>query len=86
MSDENNDPDINFFNEKSETVNSPYYNVHKFNSYSQNPVKNSFTVLHVNIRSINKKSETLHEYLSHINGNFSIIALIETCCSDDKVG
>ena len=34
LSDENNDPDINFFNEKSEAVNSPYYNVDKFNSSS----------------------------------------------------
>ena len=30
LSDENNDPDINFFNEKSEAVNPPYYNVDKF--------------------------------------------------------
>ena len=30
LSDENNDPDINFFNE--EAVDSPYYNVDKFNS------------------------------------------------------
>ena len=39
LSDENNDPDLNFFNEKSEAVNSPYYNVDKFNSSSQNLLK-----------------------------------------------
>ena len=49
LSDENNDPAINFFNEKSETLNSPYYNVEKFNSYSQNLLKNSFSVFHINI-------------------------------------
>ena len=83
-SDENNDPDINFFNEKSETVKSPYYNMDKFNSSSQNLLKNSFSVLHINIRSMNKNFEKLREYLSHVKGNFSIIALTETLCSDDK--
>ena len=40
LSDENNDPDINFFNQKSEAVNLSYYNVDKFNSSSQNLLKN----------------------------------------------
>ena len=85
MSDENNDRDINFFNEKSEVVNSPDYNVDKFNSSSHSLLKNSFSVLHINIRSMNKNFEKLHEYLSHEKRNFSIIALTETWCNDDKV-
>ena len=84
MGDENNDPDINFFNEKSEAVNSPYYNADKFNSSSRNLLKNSFSVLHINIRSMNKNFEKLHEYLSHVKGNFSIKVLTETWCSDNK--
>ena len=72
MSDENNDPDINFFKEKSEAVNSPYYIVDKFNSSSQNLLKNSFSILHINIRSMNKNFEKLGEYLSHVNGNYQI--------------
>ena len=84
LGDENNDPDINFFNEKSEAVNSPYYNADKFNSSSRNLLKNSFSVLHINIRSMNKNFEKLREYLSHVKGHFSIIALTETRCSDNK--
>ena len=84
LSDENNDPAINFFNEKSEALNSPYYNVEKFNSSSQNLLKNSFSVFHINIRSVNKNFQKLREYPSHANENFSIIALTETWCSDDK--
>ena len=84
MSDENNDPDINFFNEKSEVVNSPYYDVEKFNSSSQNLLKNLFSVLHINIRSMKKNFEKLCEYLSHVKGNFSIVALTELWCSDDN--
>ena len=84
LSDENNDPDINFFNKKSEVVNWPYYNVDKFYSSSQNLLKNSFSVLHINIRSMNKNFEKLREYLSHAKGNFSVIALTETWCNDDE--
>ena len=84
MSDENNDPDINFFNQKSEAVNLSYYNVDKFNSSSQNLLKNSFSVLHINIRSMNKNVEKVREYLSHVKGNFSIMALTGSWCSDDK--
>ena len=73
LSDENNAPDINFVNEKSEAVNSPYYN-----SSSQNLLKNSFSVFQINIRSMNENFEKLCEYLSHVKGNFIIIALTET--------
>ena len=66
LSDENNDPNINFYNEKSEAVNSPYYNVDKFNLSSQNLLNNSFSVLHINIRSMNKNFEKLRQYLSHV--------------------
>ena len=53
FSDDNNNPDINFFNEKSEAVNCPYYNVDQFSSSFQNLLKNSYSVLHINIISIN---------------------------------
>ena len=76
---------MNFFNEKSEAVNSLYYKVDNFNSSSQNVLKNSFSVLHINIRSINKNFEKLREYLLHVKGNFSITALTETWCSDEEV-
>ena len=32
--DEGNDSDINFFNDKSETVDSPYFSIDEFNSSS----------------------------------------------------
>ena len=84
LSDENNDPDVNFFNEESESVNSPYYNVDIFNASSQNLLKNLFSVLHINIRSMSRNFEKLREYLLHAKGNFSIIALTEMWCSDNK--
>ena len=56
----------------------------KFNFSSQNLLKNSLSVLHINIGSLNKKFEKLREHLSYVKGNFRIIALTETWCSDDK--
>ena len=56
----------------------------KVNSSSQNLFKNSFSVLHINIRRMNKNFEKLREYLSHVKGDFSIITFTKTWSSDDK--
>ena len=84
--DEGNDPDINFFNDKSETVDSPYFSIDEFNSSSEKLLKNSFSILHINIRSLNKNFEKLREYLSLVKRDFSVVALTETWCNDDKAG
>ena len=46
--DESNDPDINFFSDKSEAVDSPYFRIDEFISSSQKLLKNSFSILHIN--------------------------------------
>ena len=46
-----------------------YYNEYRFNSPSQNCLKNSLSDLHINIRSMNKNFEKLCEYLSHVEKN-----------------
>ena len=51
LTDEGNDPDINFLNDKSETVDSLYFSIDEFNSSSEKLLKNSFSILHINIRS-----------------------------------
>ena len=68
-----NDPDINFFSDKSEALDSPYFSTDEFISSSQY----SFSILH-NIRSLNKNFEKLREYLSLVNRDFSVVALTET--------
>ena len=82
--DEGNDPDINFFNYKSETVDTPYFSADEFNSSSDKLLKNSFSVLHINIRSLNKNFEKLREYLSLVKRDFIVVALTETWCNDEK--
>ena len=84
MIDEGNDPDINFFNDKSETVDSPYFSIDEFSSSSEKLLKNSFSILHINIRSLNKNFEKLREYLSLVKRDFSVVAHTKTWCNDDK--
>ena len=84
MIDEGNDPDINFFNDKSETVDTPYFNADEFNSSSDKLLKNSFSILHINIRSLNKNFEKLREYLCLVKRDFSVAYLTETWCNDEK--
>ena len=59
--EESKDPDINFFNNKSEAVDSPYFSVNEFISSSQKLLKNSFSIMHIDIRSLNKIFEKLRE-------------------------
>ena len=77
----------NFFNDHSEAeaVCLHYYTIDEFPCASNSLLKNSFSVLQINIRSMNKNFEKLQEYLNVVKGKFSIIALTEMWCNDDRV-
>ena len=62
----------------------PYFSIDEFNSSSEKLLKNSFSILHINIRSLNKNFEKLREYLSLVKRDFSVVALTDTWCNDDK--
>ena len=72
-----------FFNHHSEAVRLPYYTIDEFSCASKS-LLNSFIILQINIRSMNKNFEKLQEYLNVVKGKFSIIALTETWCNDDR--
>ena len=82
--DEVNDLDINFFNDKSEIVDSSYFSIDEFNSTSKKLLKNYFSILHINIRSLNKNFKKLREYLSLVKRDFSVVVLTKTWCNDNK--
>ena len=84
MDDEGNDPDLNFLNDQSEAVSSPYYTIDEFPSASDSLLKDSFSVLQINIRLMNKNFEKLQEYLNVVKGKFRIIALTEIWSNDDR--
>ena len=71
-------------NDKPEAVDSPYFSIDEFISSSQNLLKNSFSILRINIRSLNKNLEKLREYLSLVKRDFNVVALTETWCNDDQ--
>ena len=79
-----NDPDLIFFNDYSEAVSSPYYSIDEYSCASTSLLKNSFSILQINIRSMNKNFEILHEYLNIDKGKYSIIALTETWYNDNR--
>ena len=82
--DEVNGPNINFFKDKSEIVDSSYFSIDEFNSTSEKLLKNYFSILHINIRSLNKNFKKLREYLSLLKRDFSVVALTKTWCNDNK--
>ena len=84
MADEGNDLDLNYFNNHPEAVILPYYTIDEFSCACNNLLKNSFSILQIKIRSMNKNFEKLHECLNVVKGKFSIIALTETWCNDDR--
>ena len=73
--DENSDPDRNFYNKN---VNSQYYTIDSFKSNFESNSKNSISILHINIRSINRNYEDFKVLLSELNFRFKIICLTET--------
>ena len=48
-------------------------------------LENSFSVFHVNVRSLNKNFEKLIEFLSIMKNGFGAIAISENWCNDDKI-
>ena len=68
-----------------EKINAEYYTIQnigdKINSFTTNT---SFSILHVNIRSIKKNISNFQLFLSQIKHEFSIICLTETWCCDQS--
>ena len=83
LTNDNFDPDSNFFNEKINSVESTYYTHEEFVSFSSNLSEN-FSIIHLNIRSLHKNIDKLKDFLNDIKGKFSVIVLSETWIDDDK--
>ena len=84
MYDEGNDLDQNFFDDHSEALNSPYYTIDDFSCVSNSLLKKWFSILQIDIGSMNQNFEKLQKYLNVAKGKFRVIALSETWCNDDR--
>ena len=78
------DPDSNFINEKVNSVESTYYTHEEFVSFSSNLSEN-FSIIHLNIRRLQKNIDKLKGFLNDIKGKFSVIALSGTWIDDDNL-
>ncbi|XP_065645264.1 uncharacterized protein LOC136075756 [Hydra vulgaris] len=77
----NNDTDTNCFDKFS--LESKYYTVWESAQYLKKN-KEAFSILNINIRSLNKNFENLKFFLDEIKHKFSIICITETWCKYDE--
>ena len=75
--DDSGDPDVNFFNKKFQSLDTPYLMPAEFYNFLDSSL-DQFSVLHLNIRSIKKNFENFKLFLNLINFTFSVICLSET--------
>ena len=59
--DDSCDPDVNFFNKKFQSLDTPYLMPGEFHNFLDNS-SDQFSVLHLNIRSIKKNFENFKNY------------------------
>ena len=80
LSSDKTDPDKNFFNDKLQQIDSPYFSVENFIAISEQLNKDNFSILHLNIRSLNANIDNFREFLA-IPNNF-VIVLTESWCDE----
>ena len=71
-----------FFNDKLQQTDSPYFSVENFIAISEQLIKDNFSILDLNIRSLNVNIDNFRELLGSVNGNFNVIVLTESCCDE----
>ena len=80
------DPDSNFFNDIKHSHNTSYFLPNEAFEFLSNNNNNSFSLLHINIRSLKKNIDSLKLLLSEIKFEFKTICLTETWCNEEDAG
>ena len=83
LNDSNQDPDINFYNDIY-SIETSYLLPCEANNKLKHFSSETFSVLHLNIRSMTKNFETFKESYNSLNVTFSIICLSETWINDNN--
>ena len=76
-----NDPDVNFYSNVF-TLDTQYLATGKFQRNFKPFSKQSLSILHLNIRSINKNFEAFKQFYLSLNFNSSIVCFSETWAND----
>ena len=61
---------------------SPYFSVENCKTVSNQLNGDKFSILHLNIRSLNKNIDNLRDFLASLKGKFSVIILEESWCDE----
>ena len=80
MSSDNNDPDKNFFKDKLQEIDSPYFSLENFTAISEKLNRNNFSLLH-----LNKNIDDFREFLASFKGSFIVIVLTESWCDETVI-
>ena len=85
MLDNSCDPDKNFFDTDIQNIDTPYILPEEFESFSCKLNSKSFSILHLNIRSLKKNFDSFKLFLSSLNFEFSILCCLETSLDDSAL-
>ena len=85
LNNDDNNLDINLFNNKYDAVNSPYFSLAEVLCKVEKLFENSFSVYHINNRSLNKNFDKFLQFLSIMKNEFDIIAISEMWCNDHNI-
>ena len=83
LNDSNQDPDINFCNDIY-SIETSYLLTCEGNNKLKHFSSETFSILHLNIRTMTKNFETFKEFYNSLNVSFSIICLSETWANDNS--
>ena len=86
FSDGNQDPDVNFFLDNIPSLNTKYFSPSDVKiGFSKFESSGTFSVLHLNIRSLRKNFEYFKELYKTLNLKFSVVCFSETWADDNKL-
>ena len=80
--DNNSDPDENFFKE-SYFTDTKYFSAEEAKLKLSCSKSNSFSLLHLNIRSLQKNFDKLIDFLATLDFEFKVACISETWCSEN---
>ena len=75
LSSDNTDLDKNFFNNKLQQIDSPYFSIENFIAISKQVNKDDLSILHVNIKNLDANIDNFRDFLVSLHGNLSVIVL-----------
>ena len=83
--DNSSDPDLDFYNTNIQNLNTPYILPEELQKFLGDDKDENVSILHLNIRRINKDFENFKMFLSNLNFSLSIICFSETWLNDSEL-